>query len=360
MFAGSIPGSLVSVRKQSPGHARVIKPASGRQWGWSRWCHRGGMSVGLHRQCSVPPARTRTRAHTRIRAHTHTRMCTHTDRQAHTQARTCMHARDSRACMHAHSSCASTYTCTPAHTQTHTRVHTGALTHLARRHAHTHTQVRSDAGVHTQVAHTCAHTLGQAWRDPFTPHAGLARPAAQSSGGGGGSPRGPGCGAASPGRSHPTVTPAPLPSRTLPGGLRAGTGRTRVLAVPPVGPRLRREVGQSRLLPTQPGLEPGSLRGTTHPPKIPPPFSRHTPRGRTWPRHPLGVVVQPVVDCAGSGSGQDYNSQQALRATPRRRPALAGQPAAAILICRSSAAAPGGGGVGEGTSGGAWGRCWPP
>lgn len=199
MFAGSIPGSLVSVRKQSPGHARVIKPASGRQRGWSRWCHRGGMSVGLHRQCSVPPARTRTRAHTRIRAHTHTRMCTHTDRQAHTQARTCMHARDSRACMHAHSSCASTYTCTPAHTQTHTRVHTGALTHLARRHAHTqvrsrtshahrrahtHTQVRSDAGVHTQVAHTCAHTLGQAWRDPFTPHAGLARPAAQSSVGG--------------------------------------------------------------------------------------------------------------------------------------------------------------------------------
>lgn len=162
MFAGSIPGSLVSVRKQSPGHARVIKPASGRQWGWSRWCHRGGMSVGLHRQCSVPPARTRTRAHTRIRAHTHTRMCTHTDRQAHTQARTCMHARDSRACMHAHSSCASTYTCTPAHTQTHTRVHTGALTHLARRHAHTHTQVRS----RTSHAHAhagalrrgCAHT----------------------------------------------------------------------------------------------------------------------------------------------------------------------------------------------------------
>lgn len=371
MFAGSIPGSLVSVRKQSPGHARVIKPASGRQWGWSRWCHRGGMSVGLHRQCSVPPARTRTRAHTRIRAHTHTRMCTHTDRQAHTQARTCMHARDSRACMHAHSSCASTYTCTPAHTQTHTRVHTGALTHLARRHAHTHTQVRS----RTSHAHAHAGALRRGCARTGCTHvrthagAGLAGPLhtprrAGSAGcaeqRGGSSPRGPGCGAASPGRSHPTVTPAPLPSRTLPGGLRAGTGRTRVLAVPPVGPRLRREVGQSRLLPTQPGLEPGSLRGTTHPPKIPPPFSRHTPRGRTWPRRPLGVVVQPVVDCAGSGSDQDYNSQQALRATPRRRPALAGQPAAAILICRSSAAAPGGGGVGEGTSGGAWGRCWPP
>lgn len=317
MFAGSIPGSLMSVRKQSPGHARVIKPASGRQRGWSRWCHRGGMSVGLHRQCSVPPARTRTRAHTRIRAHTHTHACAliQTGRHTHRHVRACTHAIHARACTH-------TVRVHP-HTRAlpHTRRHTRACTQVRSRTSHadtrtrrcahaprTHTDARTrtrrcaQTRVCTHRLHTRAHTRwdrpGGTPSHPTQGWLGRLRRAAW-----GGSPRGPGCGAASPGRSHPTVTPAPLPSRTLPGGLRAGTGRTRVLAVPPVGPRLRREVGQSRLLPTQPGLEPGFLRGTTHPPKIPPPFSRHTPRGRTWPRRPLGVVVQPVVDCAGSGSG---------------------------------------------------------
>lgn len=202
MFAGSIPGSLVSVRKQSPGHARVIKPASGRQWGWSRWCHRGGMSVGLHRQCSVPPARTRTRAHTRIRAHTHTRMCTQTDRQAHTQARTCMHARDSRACMHAHSSCASTYTCTPAHTQTHTRVHTGALTHLAR----TRTRRCAQTRVCTHRLHTRAHTRwGRPGGTPSHPTQGWLGRLRRAAGGGGGGALPGARGAGPPLRAAPTL-----------------------------------------------------------------------------------------------------------------------------------------------------------
>lgn len=296
--------------------------------------------------------------HTHAFVHTRTHACAlrQTGRHTHRHVRACTHAIHARACTHTVR--VHPHTRALPHTRRHTRVHTGALTHLARTPTRAHAGALRRGCAHTGCTHVRTHA-GAGLAGPLhTPRrAGSAGCAEQR---GGSSPRGPGCGAASPGRSHPTVTPAPLPSRTLPGGLRAGTGRTRVLAVPPVGPRLRREVGQSRLLPTQPGLEPGSLRGTTHPPKIPPPFSRHTPRGRTWPRHPLGVVVQPVVDCAGSGSGQDYNSQQALRATPRRRPALAGQPAAAILICRSSAAAPGGGGVGEGTSGGAWGRCWPP
>lgn len=318
------------------------------------WDVRGAAPPVLGASCQ--DTHTCTHTHSCTHAHTHV----HSDRQAGTHTGTYVHARTRFTRVHARTQfvCIHIHVHSRTHADTHARAHRCAHAPRTQTRAHAHAGALRRGCAHTGCTHVRTHA-GAGLAGPLhTPRrAGSAGCAEQR---GGSSPRGPGCGAASPGRSHPTVTPAPLPSRTLPGGLRAGTGRTRVLAVPPVGPRLRREVGQSRLLPTQPGLEPGSLRGTTHPPKIPPPFSRHTPRGRTWPRHPLGVVVQPVVDCAGSGSGQDYNSQQALRATPRRRPALAGQPAAAILICRSSAAAPGGGGVGEGTSGGAWGRCWPP